>query len=662
MKQNCKVQVFATDIDAQAIAAARAGIYPASIVEDISPERLKRFFHPEPGGVAYRISKGIRDMLVFSEQDVIKDPPFSKLDLISCRNLLIYMGGDLQKKLIPLFHYALNPGAFLFLGSSESIGDFNDLFETLDRKYKLFRSKAGIHFPQRAILGGLPTREAINESFSPDLKKTTVPGKPPLKEITEQALLERVAQVGVLVNGQGDILYLHGRSGLYLEPTPGVTGTNNILKMAREGLRRDLAIALHKAVGSQEIVRCPGLRIKTNGNNIGVDLTICPITASPISKPEKKMYLVILEKVQSCDQEQAEKVALHIVRTTDAPEDEAHNRIMALKQELRAKEEYLHTAVEEMETTNEELKSSNEEMQSINEELQSTNEELETSKEELQSVNEELATVNVELQTKVAELSQANNDMNNLLAGTGIATVFVDHGLKILRFTPSATRIINLILSDVGRPVGHVVTNLVGYDRMVEDIESVLNSLIPKELEVQTQAGAWFIMRIQPYRTLDNVIEGVVLTFVDITKTKTLEEELRLNQESIRNALQAAVIAIFTQNKELRYTWIQNPGHLFSDKKILGKTDADLLPERDAAKLTAIKRQVLESGQGTRIEIKAGMDDKPRFLSLTLEPLRDPGGDITGIVGASWDNTEHRIQGQSDAKGEGALSKKDGGD
>jgi two-component system, chemotaxis family, CheB/CheR fusion protein len=437
------------------------------------------------------------------------------------------MGGDLQKRLIPLFHYALNPGAFLFLGSSETIGDFNNLFETLDRKSKLYRSKAGLHSLHHAGMSRYANIEKANESLPLKHEKTTDARKPSLRELTEQAMLEHVVQVGALVNGQGDILYIHGRSGLYLEPTPGETGTNNILKMAREGLHRDLANAFHKAVGTKETVHCPGLRVKTNGDFTKVNLTVRPVTTVPTAKSETPLYLVILEEARSSDQEKNPKKALHIVRATDSLDAETDERVIALKQELRAKEEYLQTAIEELETSNEELRSSNEEMQSINEELQSTNEELETSKEELQSVNEELATVNVELQTKVADLSRANNDMNNLLAGTGIATVFVDHGLHILRFTPSATRIINLILSDVGRPVGHVVNNLVGYDRLVEDIRSVLNSLIPKELEVRSQAGAWYMMRIQPYRTLDNVIEGAVITFVDITRTKTLEEQLQ---------------------------------------------------------------------------------------------------------------------------------------
>ncbi|MDQ1277307.1 MAG: two-component system, chemotaxis family, CheB/CheR fusion protein [Thermodesulfobacteriota bacterium] len=527
MKQTVKVQAFATDIDAQAIATARSGLYPASIAADITPERLTRFFAAAPDGSAFRIHKGIRDMLIFSEQNVIKDPPFSKLDLISCRNLLIYLGGELQKKLVPLFHYALNPGGFLFLGTSETVGEFMDLFTVLDRKMKLYQRREDIHNARHAVLGRfMPPTATVDMAFPRFHEKAAGTRKLPLRELTEQALLQQLSPVAALVNGQGDILYLHGRTGLYLEPAPGETGTSNILKMAREGLRHDLATALHKAVGTRDSVCYPGLRVKTNGETTTVNLTVRPVTAVPAATP---LYLIILEQGPPFDPKGAHPAASLAGAWANGPDTDVDERIAVLKQELRAKEEYLQTTNEELETSNEELKSSNEEMQSVNEEL-------ETSKEELQSVNEELATVNAELQTKVADLSRANNDMNNLLAGTGIATVFVDHGLHILRFTPAATRIINLILSDVGRPVGHIVSNLVGYNRLVADVEGVLDTLIPKEVEVQTQAGDWYSLRIQPYRTLGNVIEGAVITFVDITEMKKIRDELRKANERLRLA------------------------------------------------------------------------------------------------------------------------------
>ena len=493
-------------------------------------------------------------MLVFSEQDVVKDPPFSKLDIISCRNLLIYMGGELQKKLLSMFHYALNPGGFLFLGTSETLGEFGDLFATLDRQSKLYQRKGDTHSAQRAAMGRfLPPMTATEAASPQDPGKTAGARKPALRELTERALLEQVAPAGALVNSHGDILYLYGRTGMFLEPAPGEAGINNILKMAREGLRRDLTTALHKAAGTRDIVRHPGLRVKTNGDFSRVNLTVRPVVTGPAATPELPLYLVVLEEALPSDLEPAPLTpALQIIAGADGPNVDIDARVAELKEELRAKEEYLQTANEELETANEELKSSNEEMQSVNEELQSTNEELETSKEELQSVNEELATVNAELQAKVADLSRANNDMNNLLAGTGIATVFVDHRLRILRFTPTATRIINLILSDVGRPVSHIVSNLAGYDHLSADVRTVLDNLIPKEMEVQTLAGEWYTMRILPYRTLYNVIEGAVITFVDISMAKKTQDALLESEVKCRVLFQSMPQGVAFQDQEGR--------------------------------------------------------------------------------------------------------------
>jgi len=531
LKRSFKVQVFATDIDSHALATARAGIYPAAIAADLTPERLARFFEAEPGGGTYRIHRGIRDLLVFSEQSLIKDPPFSKLDLISCRNLMIYLNSDLQKKLILFFHYALNPGGYLFLGTSETVGEFGDLFATLERKQKIYQRKEDL-LGARRVGRFLPPMTAIDAALPREAGKTAAGKKLPLRELTEQALLQQVVQAGALVNAGGDIFYLHGRTGMYLEPAPGVSGTSNILKMAREGLRRDLTMALHKAMATGETVCCLALRVKTNGDFTTVKLIVRPVAVAPSASPDPPLYLVILEQVP----EPVTRVQPDKPSSADPVGADADARIADLMRELQAKEEYLQATNEELEASNEELKSSSEEMQSVNEELQSTNEELETSKEELQSVNEELSTVNAELQTKVADLSRANNDMNNLLAGTGIATVFVDHRLRILRFTPVATKIINLIQSDIGRPVGHIVSNLPGYGTLTADIKAVLDTLVPKELDVQTVEGRWYTMRIQPYRTLDNVIEGAVLTFVDITEVVQARELLQKANDQLRMA------------------------------------------------------------------------------------------------------------------------------
>ncbi|MET3107606.1 two-component system CheB/CheR fusion protein [Oxalobacteraceae bacterium GrIS 2.11] len=607
LKKNNAVQIFATDIDSQAIATARAGIYPASMAQAISQERLAHFFNAEPDGTTYRIRKEIRDMLVFSEQNVIKDPPFSKLDLISCRNLMIYLDAELQKILIPLFHFALKPGGILFLGTSEGIGGFEDLFEVLDRDNKIYQRKEDYRCLQRTVLGRfLEPVPRLDLTHITESSKPVTPVKLELRKLTEQMLLQQVAPPSAMVNEQGDILYLHGRTGMFLELTPGIAGINNILKMAREGLRPALTAALTKCAETRQITHSNGLSVKTNGHFTSVNLSIFPVSSNHVAAPAS-LYLVTLEEGPLLNQ----LVQLSTGKADGEPNAGNDAQIAALKQELRIKDEYIQTAQEELESSTEELKSSNEEMQSVNEELQSTNEELETSKEELQSVNEELATVNAELQTKVIDLSRANNDMNNLLAGTGIGTIFVDHELRILRFTPAASMIINLIASDIGRPVGHIVSNLLAYDKFVSDIKAVLNTLIPKELEVQLIEHKWYAMRIQPYRTLDNVIEGAVISFVDVTEKVKIRESLRLAEDSSRlsNVVRDSTDAVIAHDLDGRIlSW--NPAatmlYGWTEAEALKLNIADLIPNNadkkeigDALSLTEIT--VLEARQAKRL-------------------------------------------------------------
>lgn len=522
LKKNFNIKIFATDIDNQSIAIARAGVYPSSIAIDITLERIARFFTVVPGVSAYHINKTIRDMLIFSEQSIIKDPPFSKLDLISCRNLLIYLNSELQKRVIPLFHYALNPGGILFLGSSESIGDFDTLFSAIDRKLKVYQRKEvhnGIQkVPLNQILPSVNETMGVSEISK---KRTTVALSHSLKEITEQYVLKESNIAGIIINDIGDILYLHGRTGMYLEPSQGEAGTNNIIKMAREGLRQELTIALHNLNIKKETMRIPDINVKTNGHYSKINLTIKQITTSLVSSNENYLYIVLLEETKS------QKPNTKLMPKKYETQAAMNEYMEELKAELRIKEEYLQTANEELETSNEELKSTNEEMQS-------TNEEIETSKEELQSINEELSTVNSELQVKVHDLTQANNDMNNLLSGTNIATVFLDYHQNILRFTPTANKIINLISSDAGRPIAHIASNLIDYNTLSNDVKDVLESLIPKEREVQTFEGKWYNMIIQPYRTVENVIEGTVMTFVDITEAKLAKDLLAISEVSYR--------------------------------------------------------------------------------------------------------------------------------
>lgn len=643
LKQAYKLQVFASDIDNRAIAVARTGVYPASIATSISPERLARFFTAEPDGSAYRIHKNIRDLLVFSEHDVIKDPPFSKLDLVSCRNLLIYFDSDLQKKLITLFHYALQPRGMLFLGTSETLGELSNLFNVMDRKSKVYQRNEDFQGSRRAALGRfLPPQMLKDTDLPQQAGRMSHSVKLSLRELTEQSLLQQLAPVAILVNGQGDVLYLHGRTGMFLEPTPGDAGINNILKMAREGLRRDLTTALHKAAGSKERVQCIGLRVKTNGHHSLVNLSVSPVMAGSAGALESPLFLVTLKIAPTLPDQPAATAAFPVGTSADGrPSDDnvrANAKIAELNEELQAKEEYLHAANEELETSNEELKSSNEEMQSVNEELQSTNEELETSKEEMQSINEELATVNTELQTKVTDLSRANNDMNNLLAGTGIGTIFVDFNLRILRFTPAATGIINLILSDVGRPVGHIVSNLVGYNRLVADVQEVLRTLIPKEIDVETQEPKNYTMHILPYRTMDNVIEGAVITFVDITDMVRTREALRKANELLRLAVvvRDAHDAITVQDLAGHITaW--NPGAVrmygWTEPEALAMNVRDRIPkvlqESALAKVHQLSQaQTLEPYQTQRL----AKDGSVKEVTLTSTALLSETGQMYAIA------------------------------
>ncbi|MBW8368983.1 MAG: PAS domain-containing protein [Arenimonas sp.] len=651
LRQVFPVQLFATDIDSRAVATARTGLYPANIAADISPERLARFFRPESDGSAYRVQKGLRDMLVFSEHDLIKDPPFSRLDLVTCRNLLIYLNASLQKKVIPLFHYALRPGGFMFLGTSEGVGEFSESFSVLDRKAKLYQRKESLRARERGSLAHIVPPLATMDP-GPALKsgspRPALPAKLPMRELTEQALLRQLAPTGALINDQGDIYYLHGRTGMYLEPMPGEPGISNILKMAREGLRRELTKALQQAAATRGIVRCPGLRVKTNGHYTLVNLTVCPVpapaapvaAAASLSHAGPCLYLAILEDVPEGEplahgQPSGRSEAPASTPSTEADDEQ---RIAELLHELRSKDEYLQSTLEELESSNEELKSSNEEMQSVNEELQSTNEEMETSKEELQSVNEELNTVNTELQTKITDLSRANNDMNNLLAGTGIGTVFVDHQLRILRFTPAASAITNLIQSDVGRPVNHIVSNMVGYDRLVADVREVLDTLAPKAVEVQTSNGKWHTMRILPYRTLDNVIEGAVISFIEITDAVHAREALHKANELLRLAVvvRDAHDAITVQDLSGRIlAW--NPGatrmYGWSEAEALAMNVRQRIPEplRDAALATLrqlSQSEILEPYRTQRLD-KQG---KVMTVSIISTALLDASGEMYAIA------------------------------
>ena len=515
IKQDFKIQVYATDIDDDAIASARAGTYPANIAIDVSPERLRRFFAKEESG--YRIKKEIRECVVFAIQNVIKDPPFTKMDLISCRNLLIYLDAELQNKVIPAFHYALSPGGVLFLSPSEGIGNFTDLFGPLDKKWKIYRVKHSL-LPASTLVArrfawtsDLPLKEPVEVAVRKD--------KTNFAELTKRVLLQSFAPPSVIADEKGNIMYVHGDTGKYLQPAPGHISTN-VIDMAREGLQMDLRTAIQNAAALKGPSVIKNLPVRTNGGIHGVDLTVQPLT-----DPETSRDLLLISFKDAPLPLPEKRTAAK--RSRGSGESK---RIDELGQELAYTKESLQATIEEMQAANEELTSTNEEHQSTNEELQSTNEELETSKEELQSVNEEIVTVNAELQAKIEQLTNIQNDMKNLLENVNIGTIFLDNHLTIRRFTREATRVFRFAASDAGRSLADIRSLITDGD-LIPDAQAVLDSLVPRERAVKTTSNEWFHVRIMPYRTLENVIDGVVLTFSDITALKAVEAQARVARD-----------------------------------------------------------------------------------------------------------------------------------
>ncbi|HEX8989257.1 MAG TPA: CheR family methyltransferase, partial [Rhodocyclaceae bacterium] len=514
MRQDFRVQIYATDLDDDAIAIARAGRYPPNIAQDVSPERLHRFFVKDESG--YRVKKEIREMVVFAIQNVIKDPPFTKLDLLCCRNLLIYLEPELQNRLFPAFHYALKPGGALFLSPSESIGNHPELFAAQNRKWKFYRAIHSLASTRAVIASGVAwAADSGAKAPEESMKKTKEPN---FAELARRVLLQSYAPASVVTDANGNILYVHGDTGRYLRPAPG-QATLNVVDMARDGLQLELRAAVHAAAqGTPALGR--EVAIKSDG-----DVQVASFSVRPLPEADagERLLLVSFQNAAPAPA----KAAPAKPRRGKPPAGTVElQRIEELERELAYTKENLQATIEEQQASNEELKSTNEEMQSTNEELQSTNEELETSKEELQSVNEELVTVNSELQAKIEQLSGMENDMKNLLDNINVGTIFLDEHLRIRRFTREAARVYRLIATDVGRPLSDIKSEVDGEDLLAE-ARTVLDTLVPCEHEVRTVGGAWYQARIQPYRTLDNVIGGVVLTFTDISKRVEAEQAVQ---------------------------------------------------------------------------------------------------------------------------------------
>jgi two-component system CheB/CheR fusion protein len=529
--RNINLQIFATDLDIEAIEKARKGIFPPNIITDVSPERLSRYFINDNDG--YRINAAIREMVVFAPQNVIKDPPFTKLDLLTCRNMLIYMEPELQKKIIRLFNYSLNPGGIMVLGTAETLGADGDGFEILDPKLKIFK-RTSLPIPSHLL--DFPSSFSINNKIK--FENLTQPKtEENLQTLANQILLQRFTPASVMVGEKGDILYITGRTGKYLEPIAGKANWN-IFAMLREGLRRDLPIAFQKALKNYEPVKLQNIKVENYGKDQFVDVTI-----QQIDKPDalKGKIIIVFNDLP-------ETAGLAIANSNTGKQN-SNIRNEALENELRQSLEDLQTIREEMQTSQEELKSTNEELQSTNEELQSTNEELTTSKEEMQSLNEELQTVNIELQTKVIDYVQANNDMKNLLNSTDIATLFLDKELNIRRFTDPITNIYKVRNTDIGRPFTDLVTDL-QYPEIGIDAKKVIKTLVYIEKSTVTKDGRWFDIKIMPYRTLDDHIDGLVLTFNDVTKFKKMELELKEANEKLQKSKETRYRKLFETAKD----------------------------------------------------------------------------------------------------------------
>ncbi len=620
--QRLKVQIFATDLNNEVIQKARNGIYNSGIEVNVSPERLKRFFMLEEHN--YRVKKVIRDKIIFSSQNMISDPPFSKLDLLSCRNLLIYLDANFQKKLIRLMHYTLNPEGFLLLGPSESIGQFSDLFSVVEKKWKIFSRKGAVNAIRHNYdfsINHNDTGIKKNENYNNILSKADY------IEIINNSLLKRFKFPCVIIDEKLNVLYFYGKTGKYLEPAAGEAKLN-ILDMAREGLKSQLIIAIRRASKENTEVVCENLQVRENGGFNNITLIVKPISEQDFFYGT---MIIIFEEIKNS------AVAITSKQKSETNK-KINNHAKQLEEELKSTKEHLQTTIEELETTNEELNSANEELQSSNEELQSTNEELETSKEELQSVNEELTTVNAELSSKIEDLTQNNNDMNNLLASINIATIFLDSEFRIKRFTPEITKIINIIKEDIGRPIAHFVSNL-KYEHFQEDLESVMNNLIYKELEVQTKDNSWYLMKIMPYRTIQNFIDGLVVTFVNISEIKQIS---RL--ASVVNNSYDAITVLDLDGNIVEWNKGAEKMYGISEKKAIGLNIASFIPEERKTEMINIIKKII-NGEAIKVfETKRITFDKRIIdVMITITPIIDRTGQIMFIATTEHDMTKHKI-------------------
>jgi two-component system CheB/CheR fusion protein len=626
--RNIALQIFATDLDRDAIEKARQGVFPDSIAADVSPERLRRFFAKDERG--YRVSKEVREMVVFAPQDIITDPPFTKLDILCCRNLLIYFSAELQKKIIPLFHYSLNPSGVLFLGSAETVGAFSGLFSPLNGRTRIYRK---LDQPMSAVSVDFPSSTPQSVAGSAGDEPGHVIHKPPpanIQALADRYIVQHFSTVGVLCNENGDILYISGRAGKYLEPAVG-KATLNIFAMARDGLRFELSAAFSKAIREERMVTVNEITVGINGASQVINLSVHKLSEPKEMRGSVMVMISDVEKPTELRPAKGTKVRQH----TQEPA-----RVSELEGELQRAREEIQTTREEMQASQEELKSTNEELQSTNEELQSTNEELTTSKEEMQSLNEELQTVNHELQSKVDELSHSNNDMKNLLNSTDIATLFLDGDLRVRRFTTPTSKIIKLIPSDAGRPITDIASEL-EYPDLVDDSREVLRTLVYKEKQCPSRDGRWFAVRIMPYRTLENVIDGVVITFTDVTAFRKLELSLQDQANQLRQITESLPVIIWGCSDDgacdyLSPQWVEYTGVPEADQR--GTRWLDLVHPEDRERARSLWNAAVGASALFEAEVRLrGQRGEYRWFKMRSTAIRDPRGNVLKWYGTATD-------------------------
>jgi two-component system, chemotaxis family, CheB/CheR fusion protein len=616
--KNLTLQIFATDLDNEAIEIARRGLFPVNILGDVPSERITKYFVKSDEG--YRITSSIREMVVFAQHNLVMHPPFTKLEFISCRNLLIYMEHELQKKILEIFYFSLNREGIMVLGSSETSGAMAHLFGTIDARLKIYKRSEDAN-PTKLL--NFPSSFAHlapehTEKQAPDVSASNI------QALADQLLLQQFAPAGVLVNDQGDILYISGRTGKYLEPAAGKANLN-VFVMLREGLRNDFHLAFHQAIRKKETVELRNLKVGTNGSTQTLHMSI-----QYIEKPEalRGSLMIVFTDVPGHPEpipaaKRTRKVA------GSAREAELENTLLNVREEMQ-------NTIEEMQASQEELKSANEELQSANEELQSTNEELTSSKEEMQSLNEEMQTLNAELQSKVDDFSRVSNDMKNLLNSTDIATLFLDNDLNIRRYTNEATKIFKFIKSDIGRPFTDQVSDLI-YPEMAEDAREVLRTLIFIQKQIPGKDGRWFSVRLMPYRTYDDRIDGLVITFINISDLKLAEDQYHASMQLQTLLLNASAKIIIKLSNDLLINEFNPAAEIFFGRKhaeIMDTPFQKLLTTKPLQKKTfSTLKQMLTDGSGGKLSLQmVAKDEHPIDVVWKAQVLLNNDSKVSGML------------------------------